>query len=184
MLNKSLLKDLIYEKINGKVIYYKNYELVLKGKKDLEEVMASSGLQVFIIKIIYNFLQNLISNEFEILFGEIGVRTINGWRSLDIGIFETNKVKNYLTINKIIDIPPKVAIEVDTKAESNLIDYVFEKTLDLLKTGTEKIIWIFTKPKLILIAKKESWVIKNWNEDIDVIENISFNLEKLLGGKI
>ena len=44
--NKTLLKDLIYEEVNGKPIYYKNYKLVIKGKKTIEEVMASSSLQV------------------------------------------------------------------------------------------------------------------------------------------
>ncbi|MEO0172462.1 MAG: Uma2 family endonuclease, partial [candidate division WOR-3 bacterium] len=64
------------------------------------------------------------------------------------------------------------------------MDYIYRKTQDLFQMETIKVIWILTKPKLVLIAQKESWVIKNWNEDIDVIENISFNLEKLLGGKI
>ncbi|MEO0145152.1 MAG: Uma2 family endonuclease [candidate division WOR-3 bacterium] len=177
-------ENLIYERVNGKVIYYKNYELVLKGKKDLEEVMASSLIQAFIVRILYDYLSKCLSKNFVILFNEIGVRTEMGFRAIDLAIFEYNKINPHLGSYRISSIAPKIAIEVDTKAESNLIDYVFEKTLDLLKTGTEKIIWIFTKPKLILIAKKESWVIKNWNEDIDVIENISFNLEKLLGGKI
>ncbi|MEO0153722.1 MAG: Uma2 family endonuclease, partial [candidate division WOR-3 bacterium] len=62
------------------------------------------------------------------------------------------------------------------------MDYIYRKTQDLFQMETIKVIWILTKPKLVLIAKKESWIIKNWNEDIDVIENISFNLEKLLKG--
>ena len=38
---KPLLKNLIYEEVNGKPIYYKNYKLVIKGKKTTEEVKMS-----------------------------------------------------------------------------------------------------------------------------------------------
>ncbi|MFZ8845662.1 MAG: Uma2 family endonuclease, partial [Candidatus Hydrothermia bacterium] len=55
------------------------------------------------------------------------------------------------------------------------------KVNDLINSGVEKVIWIFTKPRVILVAQKNNdWVIKNWNEDIEVIEGLKLNLERLL----
>ena len=182
-------ESLVYEKINGKVIYYKNYELVLKGKKNLEEVMADSAIQAVIkSEIAYYLYKTLRDKGYIVLASEIGVKLKRGgYRGIDISIYKKEEVEKYSDSEHYLPISPIVAIEVDTKAQLEKIsymDYIYRKTQDLFQMETIKVIWILTKPKLVLIAQKESWVIKNWNEDIDVIENISFNLEKLLGGKI
>jgi len=179
--NKTLLKDLIYEEVNGKPIYYKNYKLVIKGKKTIEEVKMSSPIQSEIIVLLINFLSlKLDKNKYKILAHEIGVRTINGKRAIDIAIFEYKKVKPYLGKSKIIPFTPKIVIEVDTKIEGNVINYVNKKIEDLLNSGTEKVIWIFTKTKIILIASHEKSEIKSFKDDIEIIEEIRMNLNKLL----
>ena len=182
--NKKLLKDLIYEEVNGKPIYYKNYKLVIKGKKTTEEVMASSGLHALILETIRDYLKKMLKKTYIILTGEVGVKTISGYRALDIGIFDFDKIKPYLNRDKILPICPIIAIEIDTKAElkeDEYMNYIYDKANDLLNSSTEKVIWILTKPKIILIAQKEkSWEIKKWNDDIEVMENIKFNLNKLL----
>jgi len=182
--NKKLLKELIYEEVNGKPIYYKNYKLVIKGKKTLEEVMASSGLHALILETIRDYLKKMLKKDYIILTGEVGVKTISGYRALDIGIFDFDKIKPYLNRDKILPICPIIAIEIDTKAqlkEDEYMNYIYDKANDLLNSGTEKVIWILTKPKIILIAQKEkSWEIKKWNDDIEVMENIKFNLNRLL----
>jgi Uma2 family endonuclease len=182
--NKKLLKDLIYEEVNGKPIYYKNYKLVIKGKKKLEEIMASSGLHALILETIRDYLKKMLKKAYIILTGEVGVKTISGYRALDIGIFDFDKIKPYLNRDKILPICPIIAIEIDTKAdlkEDEYMNYIYDKANDLLNSGAEKVIWILTKPKIILIAQKEkSWEIKKWNDDIEVMENIKFNLNRLL----
>ena len=183
--NKKLLKDLIYEEVNGKPIYYKNYKLVIKGKKTLEEVKMSSSIQSEIVVLLINFLSlRLDKGKYKILAHEIGVRTANGRRSIDIAIFEYKKVKPYLGKNKIIPFVPKIAIEVDTKIEGNVINYVNEKIRDLLISGTEKVIWIFTKTKIILIATLQNSEIKSFEDDISIIEGITLNLNRLLKEEI
>jgi len=182
--NKKLLKDLIYEEVNGKPIYYKNYKLVIKGKKTTEEVMASSGLHALILETIRDYLKKMLKKAYIILTGEVGVKTISGYRALDIGIFDFDKIKPYLNRDKILPICPIIAIEIDTKAdlkEDEYMNYIYDKANDLLNSGAKKVIWILTKPKIILIAQKEkAWEIKKWNDDIEVMENIKFNLNKLL----
>ena len=57
--------------------------------------------------------------------------------------------------DKLISVPPKVVIEVDTKADlskyKSFEAYMYEKTQELLNAGVKKVIWIVTKPKKILI---------------------------------
>ncbi|MEO0224908.1 MAG: Uma2 family endonuclease, partial [candidate division WOR-3 bacterium] len=174
-------KELIYEEVNGKPIYYKNYKLVIKGKKTLEEVKMSSPLQSEIIVLLINFLSSrLDKSKYKILAHEIGVKTNSGRRAIDIAIFEYKKVKPYLGKSKIIPFVPKIAIEVDTKVEGNVINYVNEKTKDLLTSGAEKVIWIFTKTKIILIATHQGSEIKSFKDNISIIEGITLNLDKLL----
>ncbi len=75
-------------------------------------------------------------------------------------------MKPYLLEDKLIPVPPKVVIEIDTKADLSkyccLEEYVQEKTQDLLDAGVEKVIWIFTKTKKVMIAERDKkWVIQN-----------------------
>ena len=146
--------------------------------------MASSGLHALILETIRDYLKKMLKKDYIILTGEVGVKTISGYRALDIGIFDFDKIKPYLNRDKILPICPIIAIEIDTKAqlkEDEYMNYIYDKANDLLNSGTEKVIWILTKPKIILIAQKEkSWEIKKWNDDIEVMENINFNLNRLL----
>ena len=187
--NKKLLKELIYEEVNGKPIYYKNYKLVINGKKSLEEVKMSSALQALILKLLSSFLENVIDKRsYIILYHEIGVKTKKSLRSIDLAVFNKQNIKPYLNKDKILPICPIIAIEIDTKAqlkEGEYMNYIYDKANDLINSGTEKVIWILTKPRIILIAQKEkSWEIKKWNDDIEVMENIKFNLNKLLKEEI
>ncbi len=185
---KELLKALIYEKVDGKPIYYRGYRKVLKGELPLEAVMGSSGLQAYLIMLLIEFLLNKLNRKkFIVLSNEVGFLYKKGsWRNLDIAIFEREKVKPYLLEDKLIPVPPKVVIEIDTKADLSkyccLEDYAYEKTQDLLNSGVEKVIWIFTKTKKVMVAQRgKKWIVQDWNEDFEVFENLTINLEKLLG---
>ena len=184
---RQLLKILTYEKVNGKPIYYRDYKKVLKGELPPEAVMGSSGLQAYLIRLLVEFLLKVLDRKkYEILFNELGFLYKKGsWRNLDIAIFEREKVKPYLLKDKLIPVPPKVVIEIDTKADLSkyccLEDYVYEKTQDLLNSGVEKVIWIFTKTKKVMIApQNQKWFIQNWDEPFEVFENLPINLENLI----
>jgi Uma2 family endonuclease len=82
-------------------------------------------------------------------------------------------------------IPPRIVIEVDTKASfedfTTPMDYFNQKTDDLLNFGVEKVIWIFTASRKVMEARKgENWIISGWQQEIPLLENISLNLEKLI----
>ncbi|RUM29421.1 MAG: Uma2 family endonuclease [Aquifex sp.] len=184
---RRLLKILTYEKVNGKPIYYRDYKRVLKGELPPEAVMGSSGIQAYLIILLIKFLLNKLDEEkFILLSNELGFTYKKGsWRNLDIVIFEKEKVKPYLMQDKFIPVAPKVVIEVDTKADLSryvgIEEYAHEKTQDLLDAGVEKVIWIFTKTKKVMIAEKEKkWIVQDWKDDFEVMEGIRLNISEIL----
>ena len=181
---RAIPKALIYEMRKGSPIYYRDYDKVLSGELPLEAVMGSSGLQVWLIDLIVTFLKSVLDKKkYKIFYNEIGYKNApKSWYNLDIAIWEKEKVKPYIKENKPISVPPEVAIEIDTKADlrkfENPQDYFHRKTQDLLDSGIKKVIWIFTKDKKIWIAEnKKSWLIVDWDYEVLVFDNISFNLK-------
>ena len=84
-----------------------------------------------------------------------------------------------------IEIPPKVVIEIDTKADlrkfSSPLEYFHKKTEDLLRAGVERVIWIFTKERKIWYAERgKDWIITNWSKSLPLIEDLELNLQHLL----
>ncbi len=178
-------KELVYELMNGSPIYYRGYEKVLSGQTTLEGIMGSSDLQSWIILTIIEFLLfNLDKNKYKILSNEVGYIPKSRTRySLDIAIVDREKIKK-LT-GKYLKTPPELVIEIDTKADlskfENPQDYFHRKTQDLLDSGVNKVIWIFTKEKKVWVAEKgKRWLITNWDDEINLLGNIKLNLKELL----
>ena len=182
---KRISKELIYEMRKGSPIYYQDYDLVLAGEKKLEEVMGSSVLQSLLIMFLVKFIQKFLDEKkYLILSNEIGFKFApKSWYNLDIAIVEKEKLTKIE--DKLLTIPPKVVIEVDTKADLRKFrtpqDYFLIKTQDLLDSGVEKVIWIFTKGRKLLVAEKgKRWFITDWNDTVEIFDDISLNLENLL----
>ncbi len=182
---KRIPKELIYEMRHGSPIYYRDYDKVLNGEKTLEEVMGSGGLQSILIALIVGYIYSKINNQkYLIATNEVGYKFApRSWYNLDIAIIDREKLKDipegYITT------APEVVIEIDTKADlrkfENPQDYFHRKTQDLLDSGVKKVIWIFTKEKKVWVAEKgKRWIITDWNDTIEVMDNIKLNLEELL----
>ncbi len=180
-------RELIYEMRYGKLIYYRNYDKVLSGEKSLEEVMGSSKLQSFLISLILKVLfSSLNPKKYVILSNKIGFKFApRSWRNLDIAIFEREKILKEGLDEKYVKTPPKVVIEIDTKADlrkyGDFMNYAREKVQDLLDAGVEKVIWYTTFDKKVMVAEKgKRWFITDWEEEIEIIDGITFNLGKEL----
>lgn len=177
---------LIYEMVAGKPIYYRGYKDVLKGKKQIDELMGSSYLQSLIITRLVYFLMSNLGSEYVVLTNEIGLQFKDkGWRAADIAIVEKEKLKGIEKSNKYLGIPPKVVIEIDTKAELEEVQdsfgYFHKKTDQLLEFGVEKVIWIFTDSEKIMISEKnKAWQILNWSREISLIDDLKIDLETLI----
>ena len=184
---KKIPKALIYEMRYGKPIYYRDYDKVLSGEKSLEEVMGSSKLQWWIISIILRFLYQVLDNrKYTIATNEAGFQWApRTWRSLDIAIFEREKILKEGLNEKYTQTPPKVVIEIDTKADlrkyGDFMNYAREKVQDLLDAGVGKVIWYTTFDKKVMVAEKgKRWFITDWEEEVEIIDGITFNLGKEL----
>jgi len=184
---KRVPRELIYEMRYGKPIYYRDYDKVLSGEKSLEEVMGSSKLQSFLISLILKVLfSSLNPKKYVILSNEIGFKFApRSWRNLDIAIFEKEEILKEGLDEKYIKTPPKVVIEIDTKADlrkyGDFMNYAREKVQDLLDAGVEKVIWYTTFDKKVMVAEKgKRWFITDWEEEIEIIDGITFNLGKEL----
>ena len=176
---------LVYEKIDGVPIYYRDYDRVLSGEKDPGEVMGSGLIHALILEVILGFLfKELKPKGYLILTGEVGFKVDSkSWYNLDVAVYRKGDIKQIS--EGLIEIPPRMVIEIDTKADlrkfSSPLEYFHKKTENLLNAGVEKVIWIFTKEKKLWYAERgKDWVITNWNKSLPLLEGIEMNLQNLL----
>ncbi|MEO0139588.1 MAG: Uma2 family endonuclease [candidate division WOR-3 bacterium] len=178
---QKLFKALTYEVVGEKRIFYRGYKDVLEGKKQPEEIMASGKLQAFIVAEIIMKIGVLRDKGFVIVANEHGVKTPKGYRAVDIGIFEKNKFK---LSEGYSDVAPLVAIEVDVKAElenMTFMEYVGEKVKDLFDIGTQRVIWILTKPRIVMVFERgKEGRILTWEDEVEVLEGLRFRLSDLI----
>jgi len=183
--SRKIPKSLIYEQWGGKIYYRKGYQEVLKGLKTPEEIMGSSGLQSVLVGYVFASIFTHLRKKYFILTNEAGLHLAKRENMAgDIAIFDKTVLKPELVTTKYPDVPPKVVIEVDIEVElkkETEFDYVFRKSNRLIAFDTEKIIWIFSKiQKVFVFEPNQEPVILGWNNDIEVLEGVSFNIAQFL----
>ena len=178
---------LIYETWQGKPVYYKGYRYVLVGKKTIEEVMSCSDLQGVLVSLLTIHVGSHVNRKKYLLAtNEVGIHlALNDNLGNDLVIFEKEKIGKLK--GKYFDIPPKVVIEVDIKADvADFPDredgYIIEKSQKLLDFGVEKVLWIVTgKQKVYVIDRNDpTWYIINWSENIALLDDCVLNVKQLL----
>ncbi len=178
---EKLLKLLTYEVVDGKPIYYRGYKEVIAGKKQPEEVMGSSTKQAVFVANLLIALRSLLDKGYILTTNEHGLKIDGGRRALDIGIFKADALD---IKDEYADVPPVVAIEVDTKAElegGSFIEYMKRKIEDLLRFGVKRVIWILTKAKVVVIAEDpKNWKVLDWDDEFEVWEGVRLRLSDLL----
>ena len=179
---------LVYEIMDGKPIYYHGYRDVLLKKKTFEEIMGASSLQSIIVFYLVSFIGKFIDEDtFTVLTGEAGLH-IDHRNNLanDIAIFDNEVLPPSKINKKYADVPPKIAIEVDIVADVEDLGesgYIYKKTQKLLNFGTEKVFWILTEAQVVIVATSEKIETFNWQKDIELIDNQTFNIGKYLTKK-
>jgi Uma2 family endonuclease len=156
------------------------------GEKTLEEVIGTSALQSFIVSYILKILyRNLEAKTHNVLTNKLGMY-LNRKNNLcaDIAIYEKTNFSVAQANKHYATVPPKIQIEVDVNAdtENELIEtYINKKTDKLFEFGVEKVIWILSDSKKIIVATPTAnWEIIDWNKDIEVIDGVSFCIGKYL----
>ncbi|MEJ7683809.1 MAG: hypothetical protein WKG06_39305 [Segetibacter sp.] len=177
---------LVYELMDGKPIYYRGYKSVLNKTKKFEDIMGSSALQGllvgFIASILYKFLNE---KEYWIMLNETGLH-LDHRNNLagDILVYEKSRLKASDITNHYAKVPANIAIEVDTKADLSILtfqQYLKIKTTKLHNFGVDKVIWIMTATRQVIVAlPNQDWLIIDWNKDIEIMKDISFNIGNYL----
>lgn len=184
---KAIPEVLVYEMVDGKPIYYKGYKDYLSGDKQIDELMGSSYLQALIGTQLIILLSRLIDlKKYQLISNEVGLKFgKQSWRAADLAIYERKTLKDIPKVNKYLEVPPEIVIEIDTKADlediQNPLGYYHEKTDQLLNFGVDKVIWIFTDTRKIMIARQgEDWQITEWNKNISIMEGIEVNIVRII----
>lgn len=149
--------------------------------------MGSSSLQAAIVSLLNTFLSNALP-EYFCFTNEPDVHLdLKENLSNDIALYLEEDIETL--DDKYFQTPPKIAIEVDTKIElenyGSEEEYIFEKTARLLEFGVEKVIWILTKSRKIVVATKSNrnWIVTDWLQEIEVTPDCTFVLNDLLKTK-
>ena len=183
---RKIPNSLIYEIMDGKPIYYRGYQSVMNKTRTLEDIMGCSSLQAelvtYLLRIIF---RSVDEKKYRVYTNEIGNHIdVGNNLSNDIAIFD----KTVLTADKVNrkypDVPPKIAIEIDTEADvSDLtgFGYVYKKSKKLLDFGVERIIWIMINTQTVtVIEPNRDWQVREWNTDIELMDGHTFNIARHL----
>ena len=110
---KRIPKELIYEEMDGKPIYYAGYQEVINNNKTLDDITGSSYIQSVIIKRLFKYLLiNVEEDGFEVLSSELGLHLKKGSNlAADIAIYRIEQLEGVELTNKYISIPPEVVVE-------------------------------------------------------------------------
>ncbi len=179
--------ELIYEQWGGRTYYRKGYGDVLKKKKKPTEIMGSSGLQAFIVSYITGFLFSHIDRkQYRILTSEPGLHIGRSENlACDVMVYDKAVLTNDRINVRYVDVPPQVVIEVDVKVELKTdgeITYVFSKTKQLFDFGVQRVIWVVSDLKQVLVFNNgiDSVTYRDWQQPIEVIPNVWINIGEYL----
>ncbi|MET7254092.1 Uma2 family endonuclease [Dyadobacter fermentans] len=186
ILTETIPASLIFEELDGRPLYRKGYKKVLENNLSPEEVMGCSFLQGLIVRIISTyFAQMLQRNGYWVLTNEPGLHVSHGNNlTNDVAVFDKALIKNVFSKN-YPDVPPKIAIEVDVKIEAGQFpspeDYFFRKSEKMIGFGTERVIWVLTESRKIMVMdRSRKWTVYEWDEMVPVFDQYQFCLNDLL----
>ena len=174
---------LVYETVQGKPIYYRGYKDVLNKTKTFEEITMESklqsGLKAALSAVLYFTLKKI---GYQLASGELGINLSKiSKRGADLAVFRS---ENWDWKPNFSDLPPEVIIEIDVQAElegMTEMDYISTKIKDYLDFGVKKVIWIFTKQRLVFVATQQlPWLTYDWSTEIEVVEGVGFKLEEII----
>lgn len=149
--------------------------------------MGSSGIQAFIVSYINGLLFGLIDRkQFRLLTSEPGLHIGHSENlACHVMVYDQAVITNDRINIKYVDVPPQIVIEVDVKVDlkkDSEITYVFNKTKQLFDFGVQRVIWVVSDLKQVLIFDNgiDSVTYKGWDHPIEVIPGVSFNIGEYL----
>ena len=181
-------KSLIYEEFDGHPIYRKGYKDFVLGLKKIEEInMGTSQLQYFITWSIVKYLAKELPDGYFAGSSELGLHLRKGTNfAADIAIYRAGRLNTGFHSTQYTEVPPDVVIEVDIKIDEsehfqNKEEYFQKKTERLLSWGVERVIWVFSATRRVLVADNlQKWEFISWDLPFTVINGYEINVWELL----
>jgi Uma2 family endonuclease len=181
---------LVYEELNGRKMYRKGYRNVINQTKTIEEIMGCSSLQAAIVSVLLSYLYRNIEDEgYEIMTNEAGLHVSLGNNlSSDIILYNSEDFLKYRLDEHYFNVAPKMVIEVDIKIEledeMSPLEYWTKKTKTLFSFGVEKVVWVFSEDKKIIIAEpNKDFNVYDWTKDFEFMPNHILNIQKMIDKK-
>ncbi len=180
---------LVRETIDGIPFYFSGYRKVLSKTKTFEDIMADSGLQSILKNLIGRLLDKFFREEdWDVLIGETGAHLDHRSNlGLDVAVYDRKELTPEKFTARYLDIVPKLVIEIDVKVElpdpkaDIFQEFVLRKVRKLFQSGTEKVVWVFTKSKTVIVAEpKKPMQIFDWDDDIEIYKGVNLNVPALL----
>jgi Uma2 family endonuclease len=185
----SIPEILVYEELNGRTMYRKGYKSVLNQTKTIEEIMGCGSLQAAIVSVLLSYLYRNIEDEgYEIMTNEAGLHIALGNNlSSDIILYNSVDFLKYRLDEHYFNVAPKLVIEVDIKVEledMSSVEYWTKKTQTLFGFGVEKVIWVFSEDKKIILAEpNKDWIVRDWTKDFEFMPNHIINIQSMIEKK-
>jgi hypothetical protein len=99
-------------------------------------------------------------------------------------VYEKQRLTPNFIDEHYLQIPPLINIEIDVEIDNaNFMDYEYidRKTKNLLAFGVQKVLWVLTKTKQVIVAEPDqNWLVIDWHKDIEIFDGITFNVPAYL----
>lgn len=69
----------------------------------------------------------------------------------------------------------------EVKEHGDLFGYLTEKTEDLLAAGVERVIWMLTETRKVVVAEPNTpWLLAKWSDSIPVIDDVTMRINQFM----
>ena len=185
---RALLRErLVRETLDGRPLYYVGYQAGLAGRKTAEEIRGSSSLQWVVVSYFMRImLRQLDENKYWFATNEAGVHLDHRDNlSHDVAIYEKATLPPDQINTRSVTVPARVVVEIDVRIDLHdpaAANYVNRKTRQLLDFGTERVIWVFTDSRQVLLAERgaDAWLTMDWHRDLGLLDGQLFTVGQYL----
>jgi Uma2 family endonuclease len=173
----------IAEYLDGIPMYYKGYKKIINNPSQIEEIMGAGAIHSILLSYFIKLLAlKLEESKYWLMTGETGFKPEKKNQfNLDLAIYKKENLLPGAIGYEYVNVAPELVVEIDTSVENDNVtkdEYIFGKTQRLLQFGTGKVVWVFSKTKLVMIALPSTpWQVHPWSTDLELLDDIEFNID-------
>lgn len=173
----------IAEYLDGIPMYYKGYKKIINNPSQIEEIGGAGAIHSILLSYFIKLLAiKLDESKYWLMTGETGFKPEKkNHFNLDVAIYKKENLLPDAIGYEYINVAPELVIEIDTSVENDNVtkdEYIFGKTQRFLQFGTGKVVWVFSKTKLVMIAQPRiPWQVHPWSTHLELLDDVRFNID-------